>query len=137
MHVYAIESLYHYASDLFLVLSPSINLTLFLIDVVLAKRNYAIGKLGVVAILFKKSKYATVEAFSEQLCEHIALEQPTTLGHLSDLDLKRLNRRGTTRIQHLQKDQLLIQNFTFDPTIIVAEAARRSFVRIDDFLLFK
>lgn len=112
-------------------------MTLFLIDVVLAKRNYAIGRLGVVAILFKKSKYATVEAFSEQLCEHIAVAQPTTLGHLSDLDLKRLNRRGTTRIQHLQKDQLLIQNFAFDPTIIVAEAARRSFVRIDDFLLFK
>lgn len=101
------------------------------------KKNYSIGTLGVVVVLSKKSKYATAEAFSEQLCKHIAMNQPRSLGKISEADIKKINKRGTVKIIHLQKNQLLLQNFAFDPTIIVAEAARRSFVKIEDFLLFK
>ncbi|ESO12886.1 hypothetical protein HELRODRAFT_159474 [Helobdella robusta] len=106
-------------------------------DIMSARKNYAIGKMGVVAVMTKKSKYATVEAFSEQLCKHIATTCPTSLGTISESDIKKINKKGTVKIVHLQKNQLLLQNFLFDPTIIVAEAARRSFVKIDDFLLFK
>lgn len=109
----------------------------FVQGTVVAKRNYAIGKVGVVAVLQKKSKFATVEAFSEQLCEHIARTKPANLGTMRGNNTKNMTRRGMSKLQEQQRNQLLLQNFIFDPTIVVAEAARRSFVKIDGFLLFK
>ena len=119
-------------------MSSSCHFTsLFSLSIVEAKRNYAIGRVGVVAVLTKKSKYATVEAFSEQLCEHIASTRPATLGTMRGANTKLMNKSVMSHLQHLQRDQLLLQTFHFDPTIVVAEAARRSFVKIDGFLLFK
>jgi translation elongation factor EF-Ts len=109
----------------------------FVQGTVVAKRNYAIGKVGVVAVLTKKSKFATVEAFSEQLCEHIASTRPANLGTVRGANTKNMSKSAMAKLQAAQRDQLLLQNFIFDPTIMVAEAARRSFVKIDGFLLFK
>lgn len=105
----------------------------FVQGTVLSRRNYAIGKVGVLAVLVKKSKFATVEAFSEQLCEHIAHKKPATLGSFMG---DRKAGRSSQRHAHLERDQLLLQSFMFDQTIIVAEAARRCFVGIEDFLYF-
>jgi hypothetical protein len=102
---------------------------------VVARRQYAIGSAGVLTVMTKKNKYATVEAFSEQLCEHIIRTRPSGLG-LFEGD-RRAGRVSQCRRVHPQRDQLLLQTFTFDPTIIVAEAARRCFVTVDDFLLFR
>jgi len=109
----------------------------FVQGTVIAKRNYAIGKVGVLAVLTKKSKFATVEAFSEQLCEHIASTRPSNLGTMRGNNTKNMAKSAMAKMQDQQRDQLLLQNFIFDPTIVVAEAARRSFVKIDGFLLFK
>ena len=38
---------------------------------------------------------------------------------------------------HVPRDDLLSQTFIFDPTINIAEAARRSFVEVLDFVLFE
>ena len=100
----------------------------------MSRRQYAIGSAGVVTVLTKKNKYATIEAFAEQLCEHIAQARPSELGSF-DGD-RRDGRASQVRRKHPTQNQLLLQSFTADPTIVVAEAARRCFVNIDDFLLF-
>ena len=98
---------------------------------------YAIGKIGVMVMLQKKNKYATVEAFSEQLCQHIATTKPSSLGSFSEADAKKMKANDLPQLERFQRDQLLPQKFISDPTIVVAEAARRSFVTVEDFLLFK
>ena len=97
-----------------------------------------LGKTGVVICVRKKNKYAPVDAFCEQLCEHIAVTRPRWVGKL---DLSKLNKRNPAHVQSLaelsQRGFLLPQTFLFDPTITVAEAAKRSFVEIIDFVYYR
>jgi hypothetical protein len=96
-----------------------------------------LGKTGVVICVRKKNKYAPVDAFCEQLCEHIAIHKPRWVGKI---DLSKLSKKNQHHLDHLaeqgKKGFLLPQTFQFDPTITVAEAAKRSFVELLDFVHF-
>lgn len=101
----------------------------------LTEANCEIGRSGAVVVLKKKSRFATVESFSDQLCRHILSARPSSLGQISDLEVRRIG-STKTRMDPDKKQLLLFQDFLSDQSIIVAEAARRSFLRIEDFLLF-
>ena len=100
------------------------------------KGPFVVGKLGILVTLWKKHKYAVAAEFSEPLCDHICFYRPHLLGSTSDSALKQ-KRKATDTVRHLlQSRELLSQMFKTDPTITIAEAARRSFVEIIFYALY-
>lgn len=74
-------------------------------------------------VLRKKNKYAPAEEFSDQLCQHIVIARPRLLG----------NEHGATKDAPPHR-HLLKQRFAYDATVTAAEAARRCFIEIQDFI---
>lgn len=105
-----------------------------------AQGNCTIAKVGAMVTLKKMNKIAPAKEFSDQLCEHILTTKPSELGDkikaLEEQKRKTQQPKGKVSLQVHRKD-LLCQTFIFDPTINVAEAARRSFVDVEDFLLYE
>ena len=91
--------------------------------------------------LHKTSKFAPAKEFADQLCEHIYTKKPTRIGSKQRaLELQKLKtnfRDDVTQRLRVDPLELLSQTYIFDPTINVAEAARRSFVEICDFVLYE
>lgn len=90
---------------------------------------------GVMLVLHKSNRFAPVEEFSEQVCEHILVGRPTELGQAKQI-WKLLLKKAKYGHTHLPKDQLLSQTFLFDPTLTILELAKKAFVEIRDFALF-
>ncbi|ELU14299.1 hypothetical protein CAPTEDRAFT_228572 [Capitella teleta] len=109
----------------------------YMYEIVKTRGGCTLGKTGVVICLRKRNKYAPVDAFCEQLCEHIAIHKPRWVGKV---DLSKVNKQNQQHLKALSdlahKGFLLPQTFQFDPTINVAEAAKRSFVELLDFVHF-
>ena len=106
-----------------------------------AEGTCTIAKVGALVELRKCSKYAPAREFADQLCEHIYATKPTKLGSRQKaLELQKLKtnfRDGLSPRVRVPHNELLSQTFIFDPTINIAEAARRSFVEVLDFVLFE
>lgn len=106
-------------------------------DKVYEKGPFVVGKLGILVTLWKKHKYSVAAEFSGPLCDHICFYRPHLLGNTSETALKR-KRKATDTVRHVfQSRDLLSQMFKTDPTITIAEAARRSFVDIIFYALYE
>ena len=95
------------------------------------RENCSIGKKAVIVVLKKINKFAPTEEFASQLSQHIVSKRPEGLGQKMGF-WATLGRRTKQR----SPKHLLTQNFTFDPSIMVSEAARRSLVEVLDFVLY-
>lgn len=82
-------------------------------------------------VLKKINKIAPTEEFASQLSQHIVTRRPEGLG-------QRMGFWATLgrRTKHKSPKHLLTQDFTFDPSVMVSEAARRSLVEVLDFVLY-
>ncbi|KAK2149565.1 hypothetical protein LSH36_446g01025 [Paralvinella palmiformis] len=106
-------------------------------DSVYERGPFSVGKLGILTTLWKKHKYSVAAEFAGPLCDHICFYRPHLLGSTSESALKR-KRKATDTVRHLfQSRELLSQMFKTDPTITIAEAARRSFVEIIFYALYE
>ena len=105
-----------------------------------AEGNCTIAKIGCLVELRKSSKFAPAREFADQLCEHIYAKKPKRLGSKSQaLEYQKLKtqfRNSSTKVR-VPKGELLSQTFIFDQTMNVAEAARRCFVEVVDFVLYE
>ena len=106
-----------------------------------AEGRCTIARVGALVELQKTSKFAPAKEFADQLCEHIYTKKPTRVGSRQRaLELQKLKTNFRDDLSHrvrIDPTELLSQTFIFDPTINVAEAARRSFVEILHFVLFE
>jgi translation elongation factor EF-Ts len=106
--------------------------------VVKAAGSCTLARIGAMVTLKKINKIAPAREFCDQLCEHILATKPSSLGDrtvaLEQQKLKTNQRDAGLPIHH---HELLCQTYIFDPTINVAEAARRSFVEVKEFVLFE
>ncbi len=95
------------------------------------KENCSIGHKAVIIVLKKVNRFAPTEEFASQLSQHIVAKRPEGLGQKMGF-WATLGRRTKQR----SPKHLLTQYFTFDPSVMVSEAARRSLVEVLDFVLY-